>query len=328
MMTGYQRFCLLLGMCVAVSAVASDVVQPYVKVAKFKGDTVGAVSMTFDDAFPSQIEKGIPILDEHDLRATFFVHTDNVKNSWASNWEAWKKAAETGHEVGSHSKMHPNLVEVRSARKLRDELKGSADLIEQRVGIRPISFAYPFSASNDAVERLVREVYLLDRSDCRMWGGQGFGADNAIKSIEKSMQKGEWFYCMMHGVDEVSFRPITVKALAGIAEYLAANRDTIWTDTYGNVGRYIRERTHADIKFRDVSKMGFQIRLDLTDDLPFRDSLTIPLTLMVALDGRDSKMVKAYLGDDPVSVSVSRDGKYALLDIVPDGEWVQVFWGK
>ncbi len=327
-MSRQLRWFLVLGLCVAIQAAASDVERPYVKLARFKGDAVGAVSMTFDDAYPSQIKKAVPIFNKHGLRATFFVHTDNVKSSWASTWEAWKEAAAAGHEVGSHTKTHANLVDTRSSRKLRDEIKGSADLIEQRLGIRPISFAYPFSASNDSVERQVREVYLLDRSDCRMWGGQGFGADTGIKSIEKSMKKGDWFSCMMHGVDEVSFRPITSTALDRISEYLAANRDTIWTDTYGNIGRYVRERRHADIRFRDIAETGFQVRLDLDDTLPFRECLVVPLTLMVELDGRDVTLMKAYRGDDQIPLSTSRDGKYALCDVVPDGTWIQFFWGK
>ncbi len=323
-----RKWCLLLGLSIALSAIADEVARPYVKIAKFRGDARCAVSLTFDDAFPSQIEKAIPILDKHGLHATFFLHTDNVKDSWASNWDAWRVAAVAGHEVGSHTKTHPNLTHIRTARQLRSEIEGSADSIEQRVGIRPISFSYPFSAATDAVERQVREVYLFDRSDCRMWGGEGFGADTGIKTIEKSLEKEEWFFCMLHGVDEVSFRPITATALAGIVEYLAANRDMIWTETYGTVGRYLREKTQADIRFRQVTGSAFQIRVTLPADLRFRDSLTVPLTLMVALDGRDCGLVKAYCGDDVVPVSASRDGKYAIFDVVPGGEWVQFFWGN
>ena len=131
--------------------------RPYVEVARFRGDASGAVSLTFDDAFPSQIEKAIPILDAKGLHATFFVHTENVKETWASTWGAWRAAAASGHEVGSHTKTHPNLTHVRSARQLRSEIAGSADIIEQQLGTRPISFAYPFSGVNDAVRRQVLE---------------------------------------------------------------------------------------------------------------------------------------------------------------------------
>jgi len=128
--------------------------------------------------------KAIPLFDAHGLHGTFFVHTDNIKSTWASTWKAWKVAAAHGHEVGSHTKTHSDLAQVQNARQLRNEIDGSADMIEQNIGICPISFAYPFSASYDAVRRQVRSVYLLDRSDCRMWGGQGFGADDGTRYIE------------------------------------------------------------------------------------------------------------------------------------------------
>ena len=327
-MTKYRGLYLALGLYLAGAAFASESQRPYVKLARFKGDALCAVSLTFDDGYPSQIEKAIPIFDKYGLHATFFIHTDNIKDTWASSWDAWRDAAATGHEVGSHTKTHVDLTQVSIARKLRNEIEGSADLIEQRLGIRPISFAYPFSASNDTIERQVRAVYLLDRSDCRMWGGEGFGVDTGIGNIEQAAEKGTWFYCMMHGIDEVSFRPITATALEGIAAYLAEHRDTIWTDTYGNVGRYIQERTHTDFKFRDVTHESFEVRLSLSDDLPFRESLTMPLTLMVALDGRDGNLVKAYRGDESLPVLVSRDGKYVMFEALPDGEWNQIFWGN
>jgi len=323
-----RGWCLLLGLSVGLSAMANDIARPYVKIAKFKGDAVCAVSLTFDDGFPSQIEKALPILDKHGLLATFFLHTDNVKDSWSANWDAWRSAAATGHEIGSHTKEHLDLVHVTSARQLRSEIKGSADLIGQRLGIRPISFAYPFSSSNDKVEREVREVYLFDRSDCRIWGGEGFDADVGVMTIKKAVEKEEWFFSMMHGVDDVSFRPITESDFAKIVEYLAANRDTIWTDTYASVGRYIREKMYAEFKFREVTRRSFELRVALPNDVPHRELLTVPLTIMVALDGRDWQLMKAYQGDDAIPVSVTRNGKYAILDVVPDGEWVQVFWGN
>ena len=318
---------LLLSLFAGSGAMAADSVRPYVEVARFQGDALAAVSMTFDDAFPSQIEKAIPLLDAQGLHATFFVHTDNVKETWASTWDAWKRAAATGHEVGSHTKTHPNLTHVQSARQLRNEIEGSADLIEQNLGLRPISFAYPFSAANDAVQRQVRSVYLLDRSDCRMWGGQGFGADSGIRNIEQAVEKGTWFYCMMHGVDEVSFRPITAKAFGGIVAYLGAHRDTIWTAPYGTVGRYIRERMLADAKFRMVSATSFDVRLVLSDAESHGEILTVPLTLKIALDDHDGALVKVSRNSNALPARVSRDGDYLLVDLVPGGGWVRVVWG-
>jgi peptidoglycan/xylan/chitin deacetylase (PgdA/CDA1 family) len=319
---------LMVSILMAGSVLASEIVEPpYVSVAKFQGNAAAAVSLTFDDAYPGQIEKAIPILDAKGLRATFFVHTDNVKSSWVSNWDAWRAAAANGHEVGSHTKSHLMLTQVRHTRQLRNEIVGSADLIAQQMGgVRPISFAYPFSDFNDSVQRQVRNAYLLDRADCRMWGGEGFDADSGIRTIEQAVKKKSWFYCMMHGVDEASFRPITSKAFAGIVAYLAQHQDSIWTDTYGNVGRYIKERTVADIKIKDVSPESFSVRLLVPADEPSRESLTVPLTVMVALDGREAASVRAVRKSESLKVSLSRGGDDVMLNVIPDGEWITVIW--
>jgi peptidoglycan/xylan/chitin deacetylase (PgdA/CDA1 family) len=302
--------------------------RPYVKLARFRGDAKAAVSITFDDGYPGQVDRAIPILNEHDLRATFFLHTDNIKDSWSANWDAWKSAIEEGHEVGSHSKTHPDLTHIRNSRRLRDEIEGSADLIEQKLGVRPVSFAYPFSADNDVVRREVLRVYPLDRSNCRIWGGDTFSVEDAVRNIDQAVEKGEWFYSMLHGVDEKTFSQISSSVFEGIVAYLDKNRDTIWTDTYGAVGLYMMARRLTEIRFKDIEKDSFCVRLSLPEDVTHYDRLTIPLTVMVELGAQDGSLAKVYCDDRELPSSVSTDGKFLLFECIPDGSWVQINWGE
>ena len=320
--------CLSLVLLFAFSIKMVATETPYIQFTEFKGDAIAAISMTFDDGLPSQLKKAIPILDKHGLNATFFIHTDNIKPTWASTWDAWLPVVKSGHEVGSHTKSHPALSELSNSRRIRDEIEGSADLIEQKLGVRPISFAYPFSDVNDVIRRKVRDEYFIDRDSCRMWGGAEFTAADGIESIEKAVEKGAWLYCMMHGVDDSSFRSIVEKEFAGIVEYLAENRETIWTDTYSNIGLYTRERILVDLKLKNICKGGFMLRLDIPKDVRFRKYMNKPLTLKIDLDGRDVKLVKVYQDDKVVMTSIARDGKSFLMDIIPDSKWVQVYWGK
>jgi len=55
-----------------------------------------AVSLTFDDARPSQIDTGLPLLEKLGVRATFFVSPNNLEK----RLEGWKRAAAQGHEIG------------------------------------------------------------------------------------------------------------------------------------------------------------------------------------------------------------------------------------
>jgi len=65
----------------------------------------GAVSLTFDDGFPSQLDKVLPALDKAGIRATFYPKLST--GYWEKTKDAWKAAAAAGHEIGNHSLSHP-----------------------------------------------------------------------------------------------------------------------------------------------------------------------------------------------------------------------------
>jgi peptidoglycan/xylan/chitin deacetylase (PgdA/CDA1 family) len=58
------------------------------------------------------------------------------------DWEAAGALARAGMEVGAHSLDHP-LLSLLPADSQRREIAGSIELIERRLGIRPVGFAYP-----------------------------------------------------------------------------------------------------------------------------------------------------------------------------------------
>ncbi len=62
-----------------------------------------AISLSFDDARLSQIDKGIPLLDRYQVKGTFYVSPDGLKE----RLEGWKQAVASGHDIGNHTIMHP-----------------------------------------------------------------------------------------------------------------------------------------------------------------------------------------------------------------------------
>src|SRR5689334_4883037 len=62
-----------------------------------------AVSLSFDDARLSQIDRGMEILDRHQVKATFYVSCGAVEQ----RLQGWKKAVAQGHEIGNHTLTHP-----------------------------------------------------------------------------------------------------------------------------------------------------------------------------------------------------------------------------
>lgn len=128
------------------------------------------VAITFDDAYRSVYEVGFPILQRFGIPATVFVPTHHVGNGqprgwdgtahwletpWATeltgaSWEQLGELAGAGWEIGSHTRRHPHLPELDDD-SLAEELEGSRQDCEQRLGVPCHSLAYPYGEVNQRV---------------------------------------------------------------------------------------------------------------------------------------------------------------------------------
>ena len=108
-----------------------------------------AVSLTFDDARPSQLDAGIPLLNSYGVKATFYVMSERVEERLAD----WKDVLAAGHEIGNHSLRHPctgnftfareKALEDYTLAQMAAELDEANAWIERLLGIRAATFAYP-----------------------------------------------------------------------------------------------------------------------------------------------------------------------------------------
>ena len=125
----------------------------------FQGNKPGAVSITFDDSYPSQVSVGVAQLNARGLKGTFFVITGRLQLPWAT----WQGVATQGHEIASHTMTHPDLTTL-SEDEVRWELSASQSAINQNItGQSCISFAYPYTDSNDTVQAIAADYYVAAR---------------------------------------------------------------------------------------------------------------------------------------------------------------------
>lgn len=121
------------------------------------------VAVTFDDAYRSVIELGLPILERLGLPATVFAPTDFIGSERPMKWlgiDQWlggpheselmpmswgelQALAEAGWEIGSHTGSHPHLTQIDDD-TLTDELTRSKAACEDHLGIPCTSLAYPY----------------------------------------------------------------------------------------------------------------------------------------------------------------------------------------
>ncbi|MCJ7750532.1 MAG: polysaccharide deacetylase family protein [Armatimonadetes bacterium] len=237
-----------------------------------------AISMTYDDAAPVQHELAAPLLAEKGLKGTFYMPAHRGVTEGIENW---RRVAELGHELGSHTLFHPcrrepperypwlpahyDLCDY-TADRWADEIRVSnclLRLIDQRT---ERTFAYPCchttAGRGDQVvdlQDLVLQHFVAGRGPSgrpRMvdpvrpnFGALGsLGGDRKTfeqlkHDVEEAAECGKWALFMFHGVGKGT-HPIFIEAdqHALFVDYLADNADTIWTSSVVEVAKYLKTR--------------------------------------------------------------------------------------
>lgn len=130
------------------------------------------LAVTFDDAFGSVLELGVPILQRYGIPATVFAVSSFADrggplcwegiDNWADGphadaltgmtWAELRSLIDLGWEVGSHTVTHPKLTTLSDA-QLQVELADSRRDCEHALGVGCESVAYPYG---DVDARVVR----------------------------------------------------------------------------------------------------------------------------------------------------------------------------
>jgi beta-glucosidase len=228
------------------------------------------LSLTFDDARLSQVDKGIPILDKYNVKATFYVSPDNMEQ----RIDGWKKAVKSGHEIGNHSLVHPcsgNFIWARS-KAIEDytlqsmfiELDSASRIIENELGVTPTSYAYPcgqtFIGKAKETKSLVPLISSMFESG-RTWMDEapndpaycdmaqitgieldGKSFDQIKVLIENAKENGSWLVLAGHEMGEGGNQTSLLITIEAICKYATDSANEIWIDNVHAIDKYIREK--------------------------------------------------------------------------------------
>jgi peptidoglycan/xylan/chitin deacetylase (PgdA/CDA1 family) len=145
-----------------------------------------AVLITFDDGYRNNFTYAYPILKKYNFRVTIFLVTQYIgkKNGWGKgdeeilSWDEIEEMKRKGFSFGSHTRTHPNLLEL-SQNKILSEIRDSKRILEEKLGEQVNFFAYPYGKFNPRIVEMVKRAGYLGALST-LPGKNGVGEDSFL----------------------------------------------------------------------------------------------------------------------------------------------------
>ena len=113
--------------------------------------------LTFDDGLSSHFETVVPALKKRKMQGIFFIPAGLVGQKGRMTWNQLKELADEGFEIGSHGLNHIPLTHL-SPERMREELKDSKELLQNRIGSEIFSFSAPKGYFHTKIKVFAREA--------------------------------------------------------------------------------------------------------------------------------------------------------------------------
>jgi peptidoglycan/xylan/chitin deacetylase (PgdA/CDA1 family) len=227
-----------------------------------------AISLSFDDARISNVEGGTALLDEYGVKATFYLVPDNAKK----RLEGWKKAVDSGHEIGNHSINHAcsgnfvwargNPLENYTIEKMRNELIETNRQLKDMLGVTPTTYAYPCGQTflgrgknTQSFIPLISDLFLagrgwldeapVDPSYCDMavltgMETDGKNFDQILAMITEARKSGQWLVLAGHETAESGPQTTRLDVLRQLCAYAKDPANGIWIAPVGEIAAYVK----------------------------------------------------------------------------------------
>lgn len=188
------------------------------------------VYLTFDDGPSKYTEEILDILDEYDVKATFFVLGKENEHSI----EMLREIAERGHTLGMHSYSHKYADVYRSVDDFSADFYRIYSYILENTGIQSTYYRFPGGSSNTVsdIDMHVFADFLAEHEieyyDWNVSSGDGgsvlLDVDTLVRNSTQDIERHGTSIILMH---DAASRPTTVEALPQIIENILAMEDTV-----------------------------------------------------------------------------------------------------
>ena len=193
-------------------------------------ETIHKVYLTFDDGPSIYTNEILDILNQYNVKATFFV----VGKEGSSAEEALQRIVEEGHTLGMHSYSHKYKELYESMDSFTEDFAQIRDYIYQATGVESVCYRFPGGSSNTVSEIDMHEFidYLdsqgVEYYDWNVSSGDGgsmkLSTDTLLENCTKDIDTRDTSIVLLHDSAE---KPTTVEALPDIIENILARPDTV-----------------------------------------------------------------------------------------------------
>ena len=304
-------------------------------VARYRHDRDAAFSFTFDDGWKVQVENTLAIIDPLEIKGTFFLMPLAMKKRPQNHpsWERVREIQANGHEIGTHAKVRPRLHES-DGETLDRIINGGHDLIAEKTGVPPVSFAKPGGSKfTPKVAEVVYENHAFVRRPntfAKEAQVVGYGHHKwrpwkearERRRVEKTIAEHKWRVAYVHAIIKGYAAFPSKDAFRSICTYLKeqARQGRLWIAPMGTVGRYIAARRESDLKVHEFGAGSCRFSLSCPDTK--RDLFTEPLTVVVPAQVTDARA--ETVGGEALPVQIREDS--VLVDVLPGSGPVEVKW--
>ena len=226
-----------------------------------------ALSISFDDARPSQVDRGLPILDAHGVKGTFYVSPRSVKQ----RLDGWHAAVAHGHEIGNHSLSHPcsgNFVQARrnplehfTLDRIEQDLLAANRAIEELLDVTPLTYAYPcgqtfvgrgvdqhsyvpvvarhFVAGRRAFDETHNSPVYCDLAMLTSMDADCADFGHLLKLVQAALDDGGWLVLMCHDVGESGRQVTRADALDELCRFATDPAGGLWVGTVATIAAHV-----------------------------------------------------------------------------------------
>lgn len=177
-----------------------------------------------------------------------------------------------GHEIGNHTVTHPctghypdmrfNALERYTLQMMAEELDGANRQIEQLLGVKPRTFAYPcglkfvghgvdvrsyvplvaqrFVAGRGFLDEAANDPTICDLAQALGTDFDNQDFDTMKKAVDGATREGRWVIFVGHEIGPRAHQTTDAKALDTLLEYLKEPATGVWFGTVEEIATYVR----------------------------------------------------------------------------------------